>query len=89
MVLYEEQLKEAVVDMEATLSGEKGLFKSKSRNSKFTNGKKVKRFCSYGAQSSKTQNIDNTQLVETPIHVAEESNQWALVASPNKPPGYP
>lgn len=89
MVLYEEQLKEAAMDMEETLPGEKGLVKSKSRSSKSTNGKKGKCFCLYGAQSSKTQNFDNTQLVETHIHVAEESNQWALVASSNKPSAYP
>ncbi|XP_039173493.1 uncharacterized protein LOC120295938 [Eucalyptus grandis] len=40
MVLYEEQLKEAAMDMEETLPGEKGLVKSKSKSSKSTNGKK-------------------------------------------------
>jgi len=54
-----------------------------------SNAKKGKRVCLYEAQTSKAPALDNTQLVETPIKVAEKLNQWALVASPNKPPDYP
>ncbi|KAL3717122.1 hypothetical protein ACJRO7_008666 [Eucalyptus globulus] len=89
MVLYEEQHKEAEMEMEQNITGEKGLIRHKSRCTKGANTKKGKRFCPYGAQSSKTPEFDNTQLVETPIEVAEKSSQWALVASPNKPPVHP
>jgi len=30
--------------------------------------------------------IDDTKLLETPIQLSEDGNEWALVASPNKPP---
>lgn len=67
----------------------KGGARTKPRNTKMTLAKKEKRFCPYGARSSNTSVLDNSQLVETPIEVEKKSVQWALVASPNKPSGYP
>jgi len=89
MVIYEEQLKEAEVAMQENSAGETGLIRHKSKSTKLSSSKKGKRFCPYGAQISKAQLIENTQLVETPIQVVEKSNQWALVASLNKPLNYP
>ncbi|KAK3437924.1 hypothetical protein EUGRSUZ_C02564 [Eucalyptus grandis] len=54
MVLYEEQYKEAEMEMEQNITGEKGLIRHKSRCTKGSNAKKGKRFCPYGAQSSRT-----------------------------------
>lgn len=84
LTLHEEQMKEAEVGLEMTPPA-----KSKGKCMKSTNSKKVKRFCPYGAQPSAQLSENTTQLVETPIRVAEKSDQWALVASPNKPPIYP
>jgi len=30
--------------------------------------------------------IDDMELLETPIQIINEGNDWVLVASPNKPP---
>lgn len=77
-------MKEAGIEMEMTLPA-----KLKGKSVKTTNSKKVKRFCPYGAQTSAQLSEKTIQLVDAPIRVAEKSDQWALVASPNKPPAYP
>lgn len=77
-------MKEAEVGLDVTPPA-----KPKGKCVKSTNSKKVKRLCPYGAQTSSQHSGDSTQLVETPIRVAEKSDHWALVASPNKPPNYP
>ncbi|KAL3738988.1 hypothetical protein ACJRO7_020390 [Eucalyptus globulus] len=84
LTLQEEQMKEAEIEMATTPPA-----KLKGKSVKLTNSKKVKRFCPYGAQTSTQLSEKTNQLVDAPIRVAEKSNQWALVASPNKPPAYP
>lgn len=86
---YKEQLKELEVNMLEIVEAAKGSARTKPRNTKMTSAKKEKRFCLYGARSSKTPVLDNSQLIETPTEVENKSVQWALVASPNKPPSYP
>ncbi|KAL3718411.1 hypothetical protein ACJRO7_003537 [Eucalyptus globulus] len=58
------------------------------KNMKTHVNKKQKRYSLYEAQQSNNEILDATQLMETPIQTWEEAQQWALVASPNKPPGY-
>ncbi|KAL3746327.1 hypothetical protein ACJRO7_015307 [Eucalyptus globulus] len=88
MVIYEEQMKEIEAEM-ADQSAGRGLNRDKTKSAKLSSSKKGKRFCPYGAQTSKAATVDNTQLVDTPIRVVNKSEQWALVASPNKPPNHP
>ncbi|KAL3752779.1 hypothetical protein ACJRO7_000212 [Eucalyptus globulus] len=51
-----------------------------------TGAKKQKRYNPYAPEALQSL-IDEDQLLETPVKVNGEV-QWALVASPNKPPGY-
>ncbi|KAL3747650.1 hypothetical protein ACJRO7_016451 [Eucalyptus globulus] len=89
MVIYEEQQKVAEEAMQENSISEKGLIRKKSKSARASSSKKGKRFCPYGANTSITPTLEHTQLVETPITVVAKSDQWALVASPNKPPNQP
>ncbi|XP_030464240.2 uncharacterized protein LOC115683772 [Syzygium oleosum] len=50
--------------------------------------KKLKRNNPYSSLPQELNLLEETQLQDTPIRISDESAEWALVASPNKPPGY-
>jgi len=54
---------------------------SVKKNQTFKRTKKQKRI-----QESAIELIDEEDLLETPVQVVREGKEWALVASPNKPP---
>jgi len=48
--------------------------------------KKVRRYNPYESRINITETLDETQLLDTPILLAEEIEKWAMVASPQQPP---
>lgn len=85
LIMHNEQIKEVEKERQLYLESERGPDRAKTRSTKLSTSKKGKRFCPYGAQASKTAFSDPLQLVDIPV-TEDKSTQWALVASPNKPP---
>lgn len=63
------------------------LPQKKQRKPAVKDNKKGRRFSPYEQQASRSQKLDDTHLLDTPIQFAGESGEWALVASPKKPLG--
>lgn len=76
------------IDMLESDDTEQGLVMCPTRGTKLPLNKKGKRLCPYGAQTSRTSLLDETQLLETLICIVDGSTKWILVASPHKPPRY-
>jgi len=66
------------------------LSSKKSKNSclqtKTNPLKKAKRFSPYGSRPILPDNLDESNLMETPVLQAKRASDWAVVACPNKPP---
>lgn len=55
-------------------------------NTKAGTTKKLKRYNPYEPQLNQHEDLDETQLMDTPILEAEEAGKWAMLACPKKPP---
>lgn len=70
------------------LAVRKNDLKKQNRALKSPVAKKLKRFNPYDPIMHDLETLNESQLLETPVREAKDIAEWALVASPNKPPGH-